>query len=104
MEAPTTAPTTANSATTTATVTEPGGIVIPLKHPFNNAAGERIESLTLRRAKRKDLTAAARYSKEDVEQETFVFARLTGRTMEDIEELDAADNKALQESFRKMVG
>ena len=76
---------------------------ITLKHPFTNAAGQRIEKLTVRRAKRADMKAAAKYSKDDAEQEDFLFAQITGLTLEDIDQLDLADSKALQDSFRSMV-
>jgi hypothetical protein len=77
---------------------------LTLKHPFTNAAGQRIEKLTIRRAKRADMKAATKYSKDDVEQEDFLFARITGLTLEDIDQLDLADSKALTDSFRGMVG
>jgi len=76
---------------------------LPLKHPFTNAAGQRIEKLTVRRAKRADMKAAAKYSKDEAEQEDFLFAQITGLTLEDIDQLDLADSKALQDSFRSMV-
>lgn len=76
---------------------------LTLKHPFTNAAGQRIEKLTVRRAKRADMKAAAKYSKDDAEQEDFLFAQITGLTLEDIDQLDLADSKALQDSFRSMV-
>ncbi|MDO5940642.1 phage tail assembly protein [Burkholderia cepacia] len=76
---------------------------ITLKHPFTNAAGQRIEKLTIRRAKRSDMKAAAKYSKDDGEQEDFLFAQITGLTLEDINQLDLADSKALIDTFRSMV-
>jgi len=77
---------------------------LTLKHPFTNAAGQRIEKLTVRRAKRADMKAAAKYSKDEAEQEDFLFAQITGMTLEDIDQLDLADSKALQDTFREMVG
>ena len=74
-----------------------------LKFPFTNAAGQRIESLTIKRLKRGDLKAASRHSKEDAEQEDFLFARMTGLTLEDLEQLDVADSKSLTDIFRQMV-
>lgn len=76
---------------------------LTLKHPFTNAAGQYIEKLTVRRAKRADMKAAAKYSKDEAEQEDFLFAQITGLTLEDIDQLDLADSKALQDSFRSMV-
>jgi hypothetical protein len=77
---------------------------ITLKHPFTNAAGQRIETLTVRRPKRGDMKAAAKYSKDEGEQEDFLFARITGLVLEDIDLLDLADSAVLQDSFRAMVG
>lgn len=78
-------------------------IVIPLKFPFKSATGSTIASLTLRRGKRKDIAAAAKYSDDPAEQEDFLMARLTDLTIEDIGELDIADSKRLTDSFRDMV-
>ena len=79
------------------------GVELILKHPFTNAAGQRIEKLTIRRGKRGDMKAAAKFSKDDADQEDFLFARLSGLVLEDIDQLDLADSKALQNSFRDMV-
>lgn len=76
---------------------------LPLKHPFSNAAGQRIEKLAVRRPKRADMKAAAKYSKDEGEQEDFLFALITGLTLEDIDQLDLADSKVLQDTFRGMV-
>ncbi len=77
---------------------------IKLKYPFTNAAGQRIDTLTVRRPKRADMKAAAKYSKDEADQEDFLFAQITGLTLEDIDQLDLADSKALQDTFRDMVG
>lgn len=77
---------------------------ITLKFPFTTAAGQRIEKLTIRRAKRADMKAAAKYSKDEGEQEDFLFAQITGLTLEDIDQLDLADSRTLQDTFREMVG
>jgi hypothetical protein len=77
---------------------------LTLKHPFTNAAGQRIEKLIVRRAKRADMKAAIKYSKDDGEQEDFLFAQITGLTLEDIDQLDLADSTALTDFFRSMVG
>ena len=74
-----------------------------LKHPFTSAAGTRIATLEIKRLKRGDLKAASRHSKEDAEQEDFLFARMTGLTLEDLEQLDVADSKSLTDIFRQMV-
>lgn len=74
-----------------------------LKYPFTSAAGQRIESIEMRRLKRKDLKAAQQFSKDDVEQEDFLLAQLSGLTVEDIGQLDIADSKALTDFFRRMA-
>lgn len=91
---------------TTAAVTNvtPVDITIALKYPFKNAAGQLIETLTLKRGKRADAKAADKYSKDMAEQEDFLFARLTGLALEDIDQLDLADSKALTDAFRNMLG
>lgn len=77
---------------------------IKLQFPFTNAAAQRIESLTVKRLKRGDLKAAHKHSKDDADQEDFLFARMTGLTLEDIDQLDIADSKTLSDAFRDMVG
>jgi len=75
-----------------------------LKYPFTSASGVRIERLSLRRGRRADFRAAHQYSKEEFEQETFLFARLSGLTMEDIDALDLEDNNELAQRFRNLLG
>ncbi|KMN33073.1 MULTISPECIES: phage tail assembly protein [Chromobacterium] len=77
---------------------------LKLQFPFTNAAGERIESLTITRLKRGDLKAAHQHSKDDADQEDFLFARMTGLLLEDIDQLDIADSRVLADCFRAMVG
>ncbi|UGA40702.1 phage tail assembly protein [Chromobacterium haemolyticum] len=54
--------------------------------------------------KRADLKAASHHSQDDADQEDFLFARMTGLTLEDIDQLDIADSRALADCFRDMVG
>lgn len=75
---------------------------ITLKHPFTNAAGQRIETLTMRRAKVKDLKAANRFGDKPEDQEIALLAILTGLTPEDVQEMDLVDYTRLQNSFRRM--
>ncbi|AOZ50885.1 phage tail assembly protein [Chromobacterium vaccinii] len=77
---------------------------IKLQYPFTNAAGQRIDTLEVARLKRADLKAASHHSQDDADQEDFLFARMTGLTLEDIDQLDIADSRALADSFREMVG
>lgn len=83
--------------------TPAAGTVIPLKFPIQSG-GTRIEKLTMRRGTRKDMKAAHKYSQDEADQEDFLFSRLCGVTLEDIDALDLADSKALQDAFRAMVG
>ena len=80
-----------------------GAVEITLKYPIQSG-GKRTERLTMRRGTRADMKAAAKHSKDEGEQEDFLFARLTGLTLEDIDAMDLADSKALQDAFRDMVG
>ncbi|MFZ5659196.1 MAG: phage tail assembly protein [Pseudomonadota bacterium] len=77
---------------------------ITLKYPIKTGAGATVEKLTVSRLKRADLKAAARYSKEDDEQEDFLMSRMTGLQIEDLDQLDIADSKVLADTFREMVG
>ena len=77
---------------------------IKLKHPFTIATGKRIDVLTMRRAKVKDLKAANRFGDKPEDQEIALLAILTGLTPEDVQEMDLADYTQLQGSFRRLVG
>lgn len=76
---------------------------IPLKFPFTSAAGVHLTSLPITRLKRKDLGKAQAYSKDEGQQEDFLFAKMTGMTIEDLEDLDIADSKTVTEVFRGMA-
>ncbi|MET0264717.1 MAG: phage tail assembly protein [Duganella sp.] len=76
---------------------------ITLKFPFTNAAGQHIDKVTMRRAKRGDMKAADKHSKDEGEQEDFLFARLIGLTLEDMDRIDLADSKVLVATFQAMV-
>lgn len=77
---------------------------ITLKHPFTTAAGQRIETLTMRRAKVKDLMAANRLGSSPEDQEIGLIAMLTGLVPEDVQEMDLADYTHAQSYFRRLVG
>ena len=76
---------------------------IPLKFPFTSAAGVYLTSLPITRLKRKDIGKAQAYSKDDGKQEDFLFAKMTGMTIEDLDDLDIADSKTVTEVFRGMA-
>jgi len=86
------------------TTEQPPAVEFALKYPFTNAAGVRVERITLRRARRADLRAASQYSKDDFDQDTFLLARLSGLTLEDLDNLDLEDNTQLVQRFRGLAG
>lgn len=73
---------------------------ITLKFPFKNGLGETVSELKMRRAKVGDLRAVGQM-KNEMEQELALFARLTGLVPEDLDLLDTADYKQIQDTFRK---
>lgn len=73
---------------------------ITLKYPLKLADGKTLSSVELRRAKVRDLKAAARAGTTDEEQEISLLAILANMTPEDVEELDLADYRQLQDDFR----
>lgn len=77
---------------------------ITLKHPFTNAAGQKITALTVRRPTRKDLKQAQKSGKDEIDIEDLLYSRLTGLPIEDLDMLDVQDNRQLQDCFRKMRG
>lgn len=76
---------------------------ITLKFPFTTAAGTYLTSLPVTRLKRKDIGKAQAYSKDDAVVEDFLLAKMTGMTIEDLEDLDIADSKTVTEVFRGMA-
>lgn len=76
---------------------------IPLKFPFTTAAGTYLTSLPVTRLKRKDISKAQAYSKDDAVVEDFLLAKMTGMTIEDLDDLDIADSKTVTEVFRGMA-
>lgn len=73
---------------------------IDLKYQIKTGDGRQLASLELRRATVGDLKAAQRVSDLAEEQEIALIARLTGLLPEDVELLDLADFRRLQDSFR----
>ena len=73
---------------------------IALKFPIKNGLGETMSELKMRRAKVGDLRAVGSI-KSEMEQELALFARLTGLVPEDLDLLDTADYKQIQDTFRK---
>lgn len=77
---------------------------IPLKFPFESAAGETISKLPIRRLKRKDIAAAQKHAANEAELEDHLAAKMTGLTLEDLGELDISDSRTVTEVFREVVG
>lgn len=79
---------------------------VTLQFPVTLADGRTVDSITLRRAKVRDLKTAQRHGSDQVEQEIMLLATLSEErlTPEDIEELDAADYAKIQDAFQRMVG
>lgn len=80
----------------------PDTVEITLDYPIVTGKG-RVEKLDVRRPKVKDLKAAARFGKTPEDQETGLFAILTGLVPEDLNEMDLVDYAKLQDSFRSFV-
>ena len=78
-------------------------MLIKLQYPIKTAEGKTIREVQMRRATRGDMKAANRYSQDVIEQEDFLFARLTGLVPEDIDLFDMADSRQLTDSFRRMA-
>ena len=73
---------------------------VKLKYPVRLATGETLTELKLRRPRVGDLRAVAHLS-GDAEQELAIFTRITGLVPEDLDELDLADYKQVQDWFRR---
>lgn len=76
---------------------------VDLKYPITKPDGSKVASVTLRRATVGDLKAAQRQADKQEDQELALIARLTGLVPEDVELIDLADYKRIQESFRELL-
>ena len=74
-------------------------VEITLDYPIDTGNG-RVEKLNIRRPKVRDVKAAARFGKTPEDQETGLFAVLTGLVPEDFNGMDLIDYAKLQDSFR----
>ncbi len=77
-------------------------ITIELDYPITDGEGKEITKLEMRRAKAKDLRKM-QMQKNEADQEVFLFANLTGLTLEDIDELDICDYQKVQNAFKGMT-
>ncbi len=76
--------------------------VVKLKYPVKLATGQMLEQVTLRRLRVGDLRAVSHLTNE-AEQELALFARMTGMVPEDLDCLDLADWKQMQETFCRLT-
>ena len=75
---------------------------VKLKYPIE-FEGKKVEKLTVRRPKVKDLKDVSQKAQDDTERELLLFAKLTGQPVELIEELDLADYRQLQEAYASFL-
>ncbi len=78
-------------------------VSIKLSEPitFN---GVKIDTIHMRRPKLKDIRAARIAGKDEEDRELRLFSLLADCAPSDLEELDFADYRKLQDEFQKMVG
>jgi len=77
---------------------------ITLLCPLTLGTGEVLHELTMRVPTRSDIRKSHRHSKDPIESENFLFAHLTGLTLEDIDALIVADSNQLTKTFRRLCG
>lgn len=78
--------------------------IIKLEFPIR-INGVVVNQLSMRRPKLKDIRDAAKVAgKDEEERELRLFSMLTDCATTDIEELDLADYRNIQNTFQKMVG
>jgi len=75
---------------------------LTLKYPFQTAAGVQLESVPIKRLKRKDISAAQAATKDEGALEDMLCAKMFGITLEDLGEFDIADSKSATEVLREM--
>ena len=73
---------------------------IVLKYPVRLPTGETLAKVSVRRPRVGDLRAVSHLA-TDAEQELALLARIAGLVPEDLDLLDLADYKALQDTFRQ---
>lgn len=73
-----------------------------LKFPFKTAAGVQLNSLPIKRLKRKDISHAQAATKDEGVLEDMLIAKMFGITLEDLGEFDIADSKSATEVLREM--
>jgi hypothetical protein len=79
-------------------------ISFTLKFPFKSASGDTISKLSIKRLKRKDISAAQAVTKDEAAMEDVLVSKMLGITIEDLGEFDIADSKLATEVLREMAG
>lgn len=78
---------------------------IKLRYPFTTQTGQKIEAVTVRRLKVRDIKAISEQADgKPAQMELLGVARMAGLIPEDIEEMDAADYQVLKERFLDVLG
>lgn len=78
---------------------------ILLKFPFVTPSGQKIESVTIRRLKVRDIKAISDQADgKPAQMELLGVARMAGLVPEDLDEMDAADYQVLKERFLDVLG
>jgi len=78
---------------------------LKLKYPFTAPSGQKIETVTLRRLKVRDIKIMSEQSGGKPDQmELLGVARMANLVLEDVDEMDAADYQVLKERFLDVLG
>nr|WP_178123986.1 phage tail assembly protein [Pseudomonas sp. WS 5079] len=77
-------------------------MIFTLKFPFKTAAQVQLNSLPIKRLKRKDISQAQASTKDEGVMEDMLVAKMFGITLEDLGEFDIADSKSATEVLREM--
>jgi hypothetical protein len=78
---------------------------IKLKYPFTTASGQKIEAVTIRRLKVRDIKAISEQADgKPAQLELLGVARMANLIPEDLEEMDAADYQVLKDRFLDVLG
>ncbi|GDO99317.1 phage tail assembly protein [Escherichia coli] len=85
-------------------MSETSSTIYTLKWPFTTAAGQYVESLTLRRLTVRDLKSVRKAYSNPADWDEPLIARSTGLLPEDLEGMDLADYMELQKRFQQITG
>ena len=78
---------------------------IKLKFPFTTPTGQKIEAVTIRRLKVRDIKAISEQADgKPAQMELLGVARMASLIPEDLDEMDAADYQVLKDRFLDVLG